>query len=214
LYVPQLLITGTADAAVLLAPGAAIGGVGGQLLAALVAAGAIAAFLATSSGLLVSIAGALATDVLRGRVRDFRVAAVIGGLIPIPLSLVVSGLELSRSVGLAFAVAASTLCPLLVLGIWWRGLTVTGAASGLVVGGGVCGGAVTVAIAGGVDEDVLGGWPAVMVGYPAAVSVPLAFLTMVMVSRFTRPTPNVAQIFARMHVPERLGMGVERVPRG
>ncbi|MEE6167200.1 MULTISPECIES: sodium/solute symporter [unclassified Mycolicibacterium] len=214
LYVPQLLITGTADAAVLLAPGAAIGGVGGQLLAALVAAGAIAAFLATSSGLLVSIAGALATDVLRGRVRDFRVAAVIGGLIPIPLSLVVSGLELSRSVGLAFAVAASTLCPLLVLGIWWRGLTVTGAACGLVVGGGVCGGAVTVAIAGGVDEDVLGGWPAVMVGYPAAVSVPLAFLTMVAVSRFTRATPNVAQIFARMHVPERLGMGVERVPRG
>lgn len=214
LYVPQLLITGTADAAVLLAPGAAIGGVGGQLLAALVAAGAIAAFLATSSGLLVSIAGALATDVLRGRVRDFRVAAVIGGLIPMPLSLVVSGLELSRNVGLAFAVAASTLCPLLVLGIWWRGLTVTGAACGLVVGGGVCGGAVTVAIAGGIDEDVLGGWPAVMVGYPAAVSVPLAFLTMVVVSRFTRATPNVAQIFARMHVPERLGMGVERVPRG
>ena len=59
LYVPQLLITGTADAAVLLAPGAAIGGPAGQLLAALVAAGAIAAFLATSSGLLVSIAGAL-----------------------------------------------------------------------------------------------------------------------------------------------------------
>ncbi|OKH65259.1 sodium:solute symporter, partial [Mycobacterium sp. SWH-M5] len=39
LYVPQLLITGTADAAVLLAPGAAIGGALGQLLAALVAAG-------------------------------------------------------------------------------------------------------------------------------------------------------------------------------
>ncbi|CQD17870.1 putative symporter [Mycolicibacterium conceptionense] len=58
LYVPQLLITGTADAAVLLAPGAAVGGIGGQLLAALVAAGAIAAFLATSSGLLISVAGA------------------------------------------------------------------------------------------------------------------------------------------------------------
>lgn len=214
LYVPQLLITGTADAAVLLAPGAAIGGALGQLLAALVAAGAIAAFLATSSGLLVSIAGALATDVMRGRVRDFRLAAVVGGLIPIPLSLVVSGLELSRSVGLAFAVAASTLCPLLVLGIWWRGLTAAGAACGLVVGGLVCGSAVIAAIAGGVDEDVAGGWPAVMVGYPAAVSVPLAFLTMILVSRFTRPTPGVAQIFARMHVPERLGMGIERVPRG
>lgn len=214
LYVPQLLITGTADAAVLLAPGAAVGGIGGQLLAALVAAGAIAAFLATSSGLLISVAGALATDVLRGRVRDFRVAAVIGGLIPIPLSLMVSGLELSRSVGLAFAVAASTLCPLLVLGIWWRGLTVVGAACGLVVGGCLCAGAVLVAISGGVDDDVLGGWPAVMIGYPAAVSVPIAFLTMIVVSLFTRPTPGVAQIFARMHVPERLGLGVERVPAG
>ncbi|GAS98029.1 Na+/solute symporter [Mycolicibacterium canariasense] len=214
LYVPQLLITGSADAAVLLAPGSTVGGVAGQLLGALVAAGAIAAFLATSSGLLVSIAGSLATDVLRGRVRDFRVAAVVGGLIPIPLSLVVSGLELSRSVGLAFAVAASTLCPLLVLGIWWRGLTATGAACGLITGGGVCGGAVVVAISGGVDDDVLGGWPAVMIGYPAAVSVPLAFATMIVVSRFTRATPDVARIFARMHVPERLGMGVERVPRG
>ncbi|MBU8832495.1 sodium/solute symporter [Mycolicibacterium goodii] len=216
LYVPQLLITGTADAAVLLAPGAAIGGALGQLLAALVAAGAIAAFLATSSGLLVSVAGALATDVLRGRVRDFRVAAVIGGIIPLPLSLFVSGLELSRSVGLAFAVAASTLCPLLVLGIWWRGLTVVGAVCGLVVGGLVCGSAVIIAVAGGVDENVLDGWPAVMIGYPAAVSVPLAFLTMILISLFTRSTlsgPAVAQIFARMHVPERLGMGVERVPQ-
>ncbi|TGB37931.1 cation acetate symporter [Mycolicibacterium peregrinum] len=214
LYVPQLLITGTADAAVLLAPGAAVGGIGGQLLAALVAAGAIAAFLATSSGLLISVAGALATDVLRGRVRDFRIAAVFGGLIPIPLSLMVSGLELSRSVGLAFAVAASTLCPLLVLGIWWRGLTAIGAASGLAVGGCVCGSAALVAITGGVDDHVLGGWPAVMVGYPAAVSVPIAFLTMIVVSMFTRPIPGVAQIFARMHVPERLGLGVERVPAG
>ena len=126
LYVPQLLITGTADAAVLLMPQAAIAGLPGQLLAALAAAGAIAAFLATSSGLLVSIAGALATDVLRGRVRDFRTAALIGGVLPLPLALAASTLELSRNVGLVFAVAASTLCPLLVLGIWWRGLTAVG----------------------------------------------------------------------------------------
>ena len=217
LYVPRVLITGNADAAVLLAPSSAVGGAAGQLLAALVAAGAIAAFLATSSGLLVSIAGALATDVMRGRVRDFRVAAVVGGLLPIPLSLATTGeLELSRSVGLAFAVAASTLCPLLVLGIWWRGLTAWGAACGLVVGGVLSGTAVTVAVAGGIDDEVLGGWPAVVIGYPAAVTVPLAFATMIVVSRFGRTAPpaDVAQIFARMHVPERLGMGVERVPRG
>lgn len=216
LYVPQLLITGTADAAVLLAPGSAIAGAAGQLLAALVAAGAIAAFLATSSGLLVSVAGALATDVLPGRVRDFRVAAVVGGLIPIPLALAASGeMELSRSVGLAFAVAASTLCPLLVLGIWWRGLTAAGAMWGLAVGGLLSGGAVTVAVAGGIDENALGGWPAVLIGYPAAVSVPLAFATMLVVSRLTRTRvpADVAQTFARMHVPENLGLGIERVPR-
>jgi Na+(H+)/acetate symporter ActP len=215
-FVPQLLITGTADAAVLLLPSAAIGGIGGAGLAALVAAGAIAAFLATSSGLLVSIAGALSTDVLGGRVRDFRVAAVIGGMVPLPLSLLASSLELSRSVGLVFAVAASTLCPLLVLGIWWRGLTSVGAACGLAVGGVTSGVATTLAVTGAVDEHLLGGWAAVVVGYPAAVTVPLAFLTMVMVSRFTASTrpPDVARIFAQMHVPERLGMGVERVPRG
>ncbi|UXA16866.1 cation acetate symporter [Mycobacterium sp. SMC-4] len=216
LYVPQLLITDTADAAVLLAPGSVIAGPIGQLLAALVAAGAIAAFLATSSGLLVSFAGALATDVLRGRVRDFRLAAIIGGLLPIPLALGVSGeLELSRSVGLAFAVAASTLCPLLVLGIWWRGLTAAGAIAGLVAGGLFSGGAVTVAVLGGVDEALGSGWPAVLIGYPAALSVPLAFTTMIVVSRLTRSTvpPDVAQTFARMHVPEHFGMGIERLPQ-
>lgn len=37
---------------------------------------------------------------------------------------------------------------------------------------------------------------------------------MIAVSRLTRRSvpPDVAQIFARMHVPERLGMGIERVP--
>ncbi|BBX09514.1 cation acetate symporter [Mycolicibacterium aichiense] len=216
LYVPQLLITGKADASVLLLPSATIAGLPGELLGALVAAGAIAAFLATSSGLLVSIAGALSTDVLRGRVRDFRIVALIAGLIPIPLSLVAPVLELSRGVGLAFAVAASTLCPLLVLGIWWRGLTATGAIAGLVVGALASGLAILISITGWVDDDVLGGWLTTLIGYPAAITVPLAFATMVLVSRVTRSDvpPDVARIFARMHVPERLGMGLERVPRG
>ncbi|BBY62651.1 sodium/solute symporter [Mycolicibacterium helvum] len=216
LYVPQLLITGKADAAVLLLPSAAIAGLPGELIAALVAAGAIAAFLATSSGLLVSIAGSLSTDVLRGRVSDFRAAALVAGLIPIPLSLVAPTLELSRGVGLAFAVAASTLCPLLVLGIWWRGLTAAGAIAGLVVGALASGAAILVAVTGWVDDEVLGGWLTALIGYPAAVTVPLAFATMALVSRLTRgdAPADVARIFARMHVPERLGMGVERVPRG
>ena len=216
IYVPQLLVTGRADAAVLLLPSAAIAGTGGLLLAALVAAGAIAAFLATSSGLLISIAGTASTDLLRGRVRDFRIAAVVGGLVPIPLALAASSFELSRGVGLVFAVAASTLCPLLVLGIWWRGLTTAGAIAGLGVGAASSAIAGLLAVTRWVREDVMGGWPAVIVGYPATVTVPLAFATMVTVSRLTAETvpANVSRVFARMHLPERLGMGLERVPRG
>jgi Na+(H+)/acetate symporter ActP len=215
LYIPQLLMTGQSDAAVLLLP-ASLGGLPGQLIGALVAAGAFAAFLATSSGLLVSFAGAVSTDLLRGRVRDFRLAALAGGLIPIPLALAASSFELSRGVGLVFAVAASTLCPLLVLGIWWRGLTAAGAVSGLVVGAVSTAAATLLAVTGTVDDDALGGWPAVVAGYPAAVTVPLAFATMVAVSRLTRTAApeEVSRVFARMHLPERLGMGVERVPRG
>lgn len=212
LYVPQLLITGTSDAAVVLLPGSVLGGLPGQLLAALVAAGAIAAFLSTSSGLLVSIAGVLSTDMLRGRIRDFRAAALVAGTVPLALSLTVVSLDLSRTVGLAFAVAASTLCPLLVLGIWWRGLTATGAAAGLGTGGIAAGAATAVSVTGGLSDEVAGGWPAAMLGYPAAISVPAAFATMVLVSKFTRGlgSRSVGHIFVRMHAPERLGMGADR----
>jgi Na+(H+)/acetate symporter ActP len=212
LYVPQLLITGTSDAAVLLLPGSVFSGWGGQLLAALVASGAIAAFLSTSSGLLVSIAGVISTDVLRGRIRDFRIAALLAGAIPLAMSLAVVSVDLSITVGLVFAVAASTLCPLLLLGVWWRGLTAVGAGAGMVVGGAVAGSAATVAILGGLSETVLSGWPAAIFAFPAAVSVPLAFVTMVVVSKASsKQVPaDIARIFTRMHAPERLGMGSDR----
>lgn len=211
-YVPQLLITGTSDAAVLLLPGSVLSGWGGQLLAALVAAGAIAAFLSTSSGLLVSVAGVLSTDVLRGRVRDFRVAALLSGVVPLVLALGATSFDLSRSVGLVFAVAASTLCPLLVLGIWWRGLTSVGAGVGLAVGLVVGGGAALLAVTEVVSGDVWHGWLAALIGYPAAVSVPLSFAAMVGVSLATRRRipRDVGRIFTRMHAPERLGMGRDR----
>src|SRR5262249_52897364 len=123
-YTPQLLLTGKTDAVVLVLPGTAIAGLPGQLLAGLVAAGAFAAFLATSSGLLVSVSGVLSTDVLgRGSVRDFRRSALVAGIVPLALAVQTAELDVSRVVGLAFAVAASSFCPLLVLGTWWRGLT-------------------------------------------------------------------------------------------
>ncbi|MEV0337182.1 cation acetate symporter [Nocardia sp. NPDC050717] len=214
LYVPQLLITGASDAAVVLLPGAVLGGLGGQLLAALAAAGAIAAFLSTSSGLLVSLAGVLSTDVLRGRIRDFRAAALVAGLVPLTLALTVASLDLSRTVALAFSVAASTLCPLLVLGIWWRGLTAAGAASGLLTGGVTAGGATVLAVLGGVSPELADGWAAAIVDYPGAVSVPLAFAVTIVVSLLTskQDTRAIAGIFLRIHAPERLGMSADREP--
>ncbi|EGD53835.1 cation acetate symporter [Gordonia neofelifaecis] len=212
-WVPQVLSTGTADAAVLLLPSAATHGVWAIGLSALVAAGAMAAFLATSSGLLVSIAGVVSTDLMRPGIRSFRIGALVGGAVPIAIALGAGSLELSRSVGLVFAVSASTLCPLLVLGIWWRGLTAAGAVAGLAVG------AVTSALAvgftvTGVVDGAGGGWLATIIGFPAAVTVPLTFATMVLVSLGTRNRvpPGTAAAFARMHVPERLGLGVERTP--
>jgi cation/acetate symporter len=203
-YTPQLLMTGQTDAVVLLLPGAALGGgLLGQLLGALVAAGAFAAFLSTSSGLLTSVAGVLSTDVLgHGSVRDFRRSALVAGVVPLLLALRISGLDVSQVVGLAFAVAASSFCPLLVLGIWWRGLTAVGAAAGIMAGGGAAIGAILLTMLAG----PLSGWIGTLTAQPAAWSVPLAFLVMISVSLATRHRvpASTGAIMLRLHAPDAL----------
>ena len=218
-YTPQLLVTGRTDAAVLLLPTAILGsGLVGSLVAGLVAAGAWAAFLSTASGLLVSLASVVSTDVLPGKgglTRRFPVATVLAGLPPTVVALVPTGLNFAEAVVLVFAVAASTFCPLLVLGIWWRGLTDVGAIAGVVVGGVTSAGAVTVAISGLQTylPVATGGWVEVLLYRPAIVSVPLAFLTMIVVSGITRtrrPT-DAGQVLLRLHAPERLGLMRDRL---
>jgi Na+(H+)/acetate symporter ActP len=204
IYTPQLLMTGQTDAVVLLLPGAAVGGLAGQLLGALVAAGAFAAFLSTSSGLLTSVAGVLSTDVLggNGSVRDFRRSALVAGVVPLVLALRIPDLDVSQVVGLAFAVAASSFCPLLVLGIWWRGLTAIGAAAGVLVGGGASVAAVLVTLV----ANPLPGWLGTVTAQPAAWTVPLAFFVMVTVSMATRHRlpASVSATMLRLHAPDAL----------
>jgi cation/acetate symporter len=207
IYTPQLLMTGRTDAVVLLLPEAALGtGHLGRLLGALVTAGALAAFLSTSSGLLTSVAGVVFTDVMHadrgGSVRDFRVATALSASVPVLLSLYVSNMEVSRVVGLAFAVAASSFCPLLVLGIWWRRLTDVGAAAGILAGGGAAMAAVLITVLG----PPLTGWPAQLVNQPAAWTVPLAFLVMVVGSLATgrRVPDDIGATMMRLHAPESL----------
>jgi cation/acetate symporter len=206
------LVAGANDSVVLELPGRVFEhSVAGDLLGALVAAGAFAAFLSTSSGLTVAIAGVIDQDLLRSRlgrltggdylqVNSFRIAALLAMLVPYLAWNLVGALPLADTVGLAFAVAASTFCPLLVLGIWWPRMSTVGAAAGLAVGG--CTTIVAVLIR--VTEVELHGWTATLVSQPAAWTMPLAFGTVIGVSLLTpgRIPPGVARSMVRLHAPE------------
>jgi Na+(H+)/acetate symporter ActP len=199
MFAPGLARAGQADAMVLLLPGELVGGTAGDLLSALVVAGAFAAFLSTTSGLVVSLAGVISQDVLGGGVGGFRLAAVMSAVVPLGFALMTDSFALAGSVGLVFAFTASTVCPVLLLGIWWRGLTDAGAIAGMVTGGLLCGGAmVSAAIAGAASSPA---WLA----QPAAWTVPTAFAVMVAVSRATvgRVPKTMARVMTRLHTPER-----------
>ena len=207
IYAPSL-VEGRSDVLVLELPSLMVGGALGAVLTGLVTAGAFAAFLSTSSGLTIAVAGVLSQDVTGrrwgrhrlGGVAAFRVAAAIAVVVPLLLSLPAQDVAVARTVGLAFAVTASTFAPLLMLGIWWRGLTPTGAVAGLLVGGLGSGFAVAWTLA----ASPSAGWAAAMLGQPAAWSVPASFLTMVVVSRLTRASvpAHAGRFMVRLHTPE------------
>ena len=87
MFAPDLAQSGQADALVLLLPGRMIGGMAGDLLSALVVAGAFAAFLSTTSGLVVSLAGVISQDVFGGSVRGFRLAALVSAMVPLGIAV-------------------------------------------------------------------------------------------------------------------------------
>ncbi|MFF2275996.1 cation acetate symporter [Agromyces sp. NPDC058126] len=200
-FAPDLAAPGDADALILLLPDRLVPGLAGELLTALVIAGAFAAFLSTSSGLVVSLAGVISQDLLGGSVRGFRIAAVVSTVVPLAVALATESAGLAGSVGLVFAFTASTLCPMLVLGIWWRGLTARGAISGMLTGAALSGAAI---LGGGALGAAV---PALrpFLEQPAAWTVPVAVLVTIVVSRLDRrgaPTGTEAYL-RRLHVPER-----------
>ncbi|MPY80913.1 MAG: cation acetate symporter [Actinophytocola sp.] len=212
LYVPQLLVTGQTDAAVLLLPTSVLPGIGGQILAAVIVAGVFSAFLAATSGLVYSVAGVISADLMPERVRDFRVAAVLLALTALGVALLPREPDIAHSIAIAFALAASTFCPVLVLGIWWRGLTARGAFASMSVGGL----AVLTALGLDIASDYTGGWAPVFIERPALFTVPAAFVVAVLVSlasRGTRPA-TVNAFMLRMHAPDRLGFVTDAaIPR-
>jgi cation/acetate symporter len=202
-FAPDLATPGDADALVLVLPDRLVPGLGGELLTALVIGGAFAAFLSTSSGLVVSVAGVISQDLLGGSVRGFRIAAFASTAVPLAVALATEPAGLAGSVGLVFAFTASTLCPVLLLGIWWRGLTARGAIAGMATGAvlsaaAILGSTFVAAAAPGIRP---------FVEQPAAWTVPLAVLVTVLVSRTDRRrVPRGVDAFlARLHLPEQGG---------
>ncbi len=163
--------------------------------------GAFAAFLSTTSGLVVSLAGALSQEFFAGTVRGFRISTVLATALPVFIAVVTSSLALAGAIGNVFAFTASTICPLLLLGIWWRSLTARGAIAGMLAGAIACGLSLIVS---SLLPEVDALWFH-MLRQPAAWSVPLAFVVMIAVSRATaRSIPsNTDRIMARLHVPDR-----------
>ena len=203
----------------------------GSLLSGITCAGAFAAFMSTFSGLLVSLTGALAHDVYGRmlnpkstpdqRMRMFKVCAVLCGSGAILLGFFVEKFEINKMVGWAFAIAATSYFPLLFLSTWWRGMTMKGAATGMLVGGMFS--LVAIASTMFADQapwakglaDFYAGHPLlrILAEQPAIWALPLAISLMITVSKLTR-TEVPADIRMKMlvlHAPEKLGLKQEYI---
>lgn len=196
-FTPGLVHGGDTDMVTVVLPGEIVPGTWGSILTAVVAAGAFAAFLSTSSGLLMALAGGLSHDLSRATVPRLRWAVVAGATVAVGLSLPARSVDINVAVGWAFAVAASTFCPLLVLGIWWRGLTTAGAAAGLATGVSAATGAALASVL----TDGGPGWLVVLLAQPAAWTVPLAFAVMIVVSLRGTVPEWAERAVLRLHLP-------------
>jgi cation/acetate symporter len=225
--IPELYANTKTDAVVVELP-RALGGVSGDILRGITAAGAFAAFMSTFSGLLVSMAGAFAHDIygtiLRPaatsaqRLTAFKVAAVGVGAAATALGLIAESWDITMLVGWAFAIAAASYFPLLLLGSWWRGLTAKGAAAGMLIGGLASLGSIIATML--IDRKMLAWTPdpvvRTLMEQPAIWGVPLSLLLMWGVSTATRKEipADVDALMLRLHAPEELGLSRNYVGDG
>jgi cation/acetate symporter len=205
------------------------GSMWGSILSGITCAGAFAAFMSTFSGLLVSMTGALAHDVygriLRPgssaaeRMRMFKVFAwAIGGMATL-LGCFVERLQINFMVGQAFAIAAASYFPLLFMSVWWRGMTMRGAAAGMLAGGISAVIAVTITNLSDLGWLPLGAfWSAhpllrIVCEQPAIWAVPGAIAIMIVVSRLTRheAPSDIRMKMLVLHAPESLGLKHEYI---
>jgi cation/acetate symporter len=201
----------------------------GSILSGITCAGAFAAFMSTFSGLLVSMTGALAHDVYgrmlrpqstpQQRLRAFKVASVIIGVIAILLGMQVEKLDINFMVGQAFAIAAASYFPLLFMSAWWRGMTMKGAATGMLGGGILALSAISLTSFSDLGWVPLNQfWIAhpllrILCEQPAIWTVPLAISLMLVVSKLTRAEipKDIRMKMLVLHAPESLGLKQEYI---
>ncbi len=170
----------------------------GELMFAVISAIAFTTVLGTVSGLIVAASGAVAHDLLAGffqiemhdaaKVRAGKLTAVVVGLIAIGLGILFQKMNVNYLVGWAFSVAASANLPALVLLLFWRGTTKQGLIAAVLVG--MVSSLTWILLSGDTYRDVYG-LPAesavVPFSQPGIVTIPLGFLTLIVVSLFTQP---------------------------
>ncbi|BBG00001.1 MULTISPECIES: sodium/solute symporter [Pseudonocardia] len=195
---PELYLSQGTDTAIVTLPGRVTDGSTAAVLTALLTAGAFAAFLATSLGLLLALSGALAHDLMPSGLRRLRLTALAASAAVVPAALLMVRIDVSAAVTSAFTVAASTFCPLLVLGLWWKGLTARGAYAGMVTGLVSSVGAMALSALLGLE-----GTAGMLLAQPALLSVPLAFIVMITIS-WTNAVPAWAEdTMLRLHLADR-----------
>jgi Na+(H+)/acetate symporter ActP len=123
-------------------------------------------------------------------------------------------------VGQAFAIAAANYFPLLFMSVWWRGMTMRGAATGMLVGGLMALGAITLTTLSDVYavQSLADFWVAhplvrILCEQPAIWAVPLSILLMIVVSKATASTipADVRMKMLVLHAPEALGLKQEYI---
>ena len=166
--------------------------VGGNLLLGFISAVAFATILAVVAGLTLSGASAVSHDIYSSVIRKGRAqpkeemrvsrAATLGlGVLAIIFGIAFENQNVAFMVGLAFAVAASANFPVLMLSMFWKGLTTRGAVAGGFAG--LIGALVLIVLGPTVWVSVLhNDSPIFPYGNPALFTIPLAIVVSWIVS--------------------------------
>ena len=184
---------------------------GGETGLGLIAAAALIAAMSTVAGLLLASAATMGHDIYerhlnpqatqRQAVRAGRIttlaaaglAAALAVLMRPDSSAAATPSLVATMVTGAFALAGSSLSPVVVLAIWWRRMTAPAALAGMLTGGVL---ALTMFVAAGFMEPsrVQGLFSA-----PTLVAAPIAVAVTVAVARRTRPPASTDAAWLTMH---------------